>query len=200
MKKIFILFLIFISVSIFSLPQEIQNRIEFYEQQKPDYYGFVLRVADGDTFYIKWFTEINKAVRVKGIDTPETVHRNRGTEFWGFEASAYAKQVLKPGTLVRLVFEGTIIDPFGRLLAYVWYWNGEEWINYQKEMLMSGNAFVYHNYYFEYPNQYMDWQEYAMKRNLGMWSNLSKIQNDIVISKEDFANKKLWYRREFYGK
>lgn len=211
MKKIFLLLLISLSL-VSVVPQERHRAYIYteealhpknidlmvYVQNLPDYYGFVTRVADGDTFYVQWFSEEQMGIRVKGIDTPETVHRTRGVEHWGPEASEYAYRVLKPGTLVRLKFEGAITDPFGRLLAYVWYWDGYEWVNFQEEMLRTGNAFVYHDYRFEYPNEYMDFQQYAIDNRLGMWANPELIVNDVVTTREEFARRRLWYRREYY--
>lgn len=218
MKKLLLLLL---TIFLFSCEEEIQNigdipmtegiyeyqseplmpgEIDYlsYTGRMPDYYGFIVDLADGDTFYVDWFTEDKMGVRVKGIDTPETVDRRKPVQFWGPEASAYAKENLSVGTLVRLSFEGEITGPFGRLLAYVWYWNGEEWVNWQEEMLKTGNAFLYHDYEFEYPDLYLEWQQYAMENRLGMWSEPELIENEIVRTREEFAEEASWYRRRYY--
>jgi micrococcal nuclease len=172
--------------------------LSLYNQTMPDYYGYIIDTADGDTFYVDWFSEDKMGVRVKGIDTPETVDRRSDVQYWGPEASAYAKSILTPGTLVRLKFEGNITGPFGRLLAYVWYWNGQEWIYWNQQVLESGNAFVYIDYEFEYPNEYMEYQQYAIDNELGIWAHPELIENDVATSKEEFAEKKYWYRKNYY--
>lgn len=169
-----------------------------YDQSMPDYYGYIVAVADGDTFYVDWFSEDKMGIRVKGIDTPETVDRRKSVQHWGPEASKYAKEILHPGIFVRLKFEGNITGPFGRLLAYVWYWDGQRWIDWNRQILESGNAFVYIKYRFEYPNEYMMFQQYAIDNRLGMWANPELIENDVAMSRDEFAQKISWYRRNYY--
>jgi len=79
----------------------------------------VTRVIDGDTIV----TPLGK-VRFIGVDTPETVHPERGVEPWGMEASAFTKNLLPPGTRIRLVFDVQLKDKYGRLLAYVYLADG----------------------------------------------------------------------------
>ena len=161
----------------------------------PTYYGKIKSIADGDTFYIDFYSIKNQGIRCKGIDTPETKDRRKPIQYWGPEASAFAHERLKEGTIVRLEFEGDFTDPFGRLLAYVWYWNDakQEWINYQEEMLESGNAYVYWEYKFEYPENYMAWQMLAIQSGVGMWSHPELIQNDYAKDLEDMKKKASWF-------
>jgi micrococcal nuclease len=71
-------------------------------------------VADGDTITLR----NGQRVRLVQIDTPEVFF---GAECYGPQASATAKRLLPPGTLVRLFPEpaGDRVDDFGRLLRYV---------------------------------------------------------------------------------
>lgn len=172
--------------------------LSLYNYKMPDYYGLIISVIDGDTFYVDWFSENKMGIRVKGVDTPETVDRRKDVQYWGPEASVYAKEILQSGMLVRLKFEGNITGPFGRLLAYVWYWDGQEWIDWNRQVLESGNAFVYIKYRFEYPNEYMAFQQYAIDNKLGMWANPELIENDVAMSRDEFAQKISWYRRNYY--
>lgn len=172
--------------------------LSLYNQTMPDYYGLIVDVADGDTFYVDWFSEDKMGIRVKGVDTPETVDRRKEVQHWGPEASAYAKSILVPGTLVRLKFEGNITGPFGRLLAYVWYWNGQEWIYWNQQVLESGNAFVYIDYEFEYPNEFLEYQQVAIENEAGMWANPELIENTVATTREEFAEAESWYRRNYY--
>lgn len=79
----------------------------------------VTRVVDGDTIE----TPMGK-VRFIGMDTPETVHPDRGVEPWGPEASEFTKKLLPPGTPVTLKLDVQPKDHYGRLLAYVYMTDG----------------------------------------------------------------------------
>ncbi len=71
-------------------------------------------VADGDTVDLR----NGQKVRLVQIDTPEVYF---GTECYGPQASALTKQLLPPGTAVRLSVEPATdrMDDYGRLLRYV---------------------------------------------------------------------------------
>lgn len=167
----------------------VPSQIDFskYTGDMPDYYGKIVDVADGDTFYIDWFTEDKMGVRIKGIDTPETVDSRKSVQYWGPEASEYTKSILTPGTIIRLDFNGEITGPFGRLLAYVYYWDGE-WVYWNEQALRDGMAFVYANYEFAYVNEFLEYQAYAIERGNGMWAEPEKIENEVVRSLKEFFN------------
>jgi micrococcal nuclease len=78
----------------------------------------VTRVIDGDTIEVALDNEI-LAVRLIGIDTPETVHPTKPVECYGPAASRFTSGVLQ-GRPVRLEFDVERIDRYGRTLAYVW--------------------------------------------------------------------------------
>ncbi|MET0562541.1 MAG: thermonuclease family protein [Gaiellaceae bacterium] len=71
-------------------------------------------VADGDTLTLR----NGQRVRLVQIDTPEVYFR---PECYGRQASRATKQLLPPGTLVRLLPEPATdrLDQYGRLLRYV---------------------------------------------------------------------------------
>jgi len=160
----------------------------------PDYYGEIVDHRDGDTFVIDWFTEDRMAVRLKGLDTPETGAGRTTEQYWGAEASAYALTRLPAGTLVRLDFDGEITDPFGRLLAYVWYWDGGRWVSWNRELLEQGMAYVYKDYRFERPLEFLGYQARAIEERRGMWADPGRIENDVVRSAEELAARKKWFR------
>jgi len=79
----------------------------------------VVKVSDGDTATF----EVNGAkesTRLIGVDTPETVHPDKGVECYGPEAGDFTKSVLVPGSTVYLEFDAERRDRYDRLLAYVW--------------------------------------------------------------------------------
>ncbi len=80
----------------------------------------IIRVVDGDTIHVNLAGE-DVAVRMIGIDTPETVKPDSPVDCFGPDASDYAKESLT-GRSVTLEFDDSQgrTDRFGRTLAYVW--------------------------------------------------------------------------------
>ncbi len=76
--------------------------------------GRVDKVLDGDTIEVA-----GKKIRMLGVDTPESVHPTKPTEYLGPEASHFQKENLT-GKTVRLVQSpGVDVDKYGRTLRYV---------------------------------------------------------------------------------
>lgn len=81
--------------------------------------GQVKRVVDGDTLVAVIDGEEVK-VRFSGIDTPESVGDYKDNpEFYGPEASAYAKDLLS-GETIYLEEDVKPYDRYDRYLAYIW--------------------------------------------------------------------------------
>ena len=80
----------------------------------------VTRVVDGDTVRVLIEGQ-DTAVRLIGIDTPETVAPNHPVECAGPEASVYAEQLMS-GEDVFLELDASqgTYDKYNRILAYVW--------------------------------------------------------------------------------
>lgn len=78
----------------------------------------VVRVVDGDTVVVD-VGGTEEPVRLIGIDTPESVARDRPDECFGAEASARLESLLPPGTAVQLTRDVEPRDMYDRLLAYV---------------------------------------------------------------------------------
>jgi micrococcal nuclease len=79
----------------------------------------IVRVVDGDTV-VAHLPGGDEKVRLIGIDTPETVDPRKPVQCFGKEASDRTKQLLPPGTAVRLERDVEARDRYGRLLAYVY--------------------------------------------------------------------------------
>jgi micrococcal nuclease len=73
---------------------------------------------DGDTIDVE-IGGVDEHVRLIGIDTPESVARDRPVECFGPEAKARMAELLPAGTEVRLERDVEARDRYGRLLAYV---------------------------------------------------------------------------------
>ena len=83
-KQIKVLFLVFITISLFiscSNSQTIR----------------CTRVVDGDTIILS----NGERVRLIGVDTPETKHPRKPVEYYGKEATAFTKMMVE-GKVIRL--------------------------------------------------------------------------------------------------
>ncbi len=97
--------------------------------------AFVVTVLDGDTILVRVGYEKAK-VRLIGIDTPESVHRDESKNTReGKIASQRLKGYLE-GKHVKLEFDKEKQDKYNRWLAYVYL--GDEMIN--RELLIAGLA------------------------------------------------------------
>jgi micrococcal nuclease len=88
----------------------------------------VVRVVDGDTLVARLAGQ-EEDVRLIGIDTPETVKPNAPVDCFGPEASRRTKELLPPGTPIRLERDVEGRDHYGRLLAYVYRVDDATFVN-----------------------------------------------------------------------
>jgi len=99
------------------------------------YRARVVDVVDGDTIVVAYADGTRDTVRLLGVDTPETVHRDRPVECFGPEASAFTNGRLA-GRVVTLERDAQLRDQYGRLLAYVHVEGG----HFNAELLRAGYA------------------------------------------------------------
>lgn len=111
------LFLVFsISVLFFSCTRNRRNENNRNHIHQELRFFTIKKFVDGDTFWVDDKTQKGKKIRLIGIDTPENQARfGKTEEFFGDEASAYTKRILK-NKKVRLEYDK--YDSFGRTLAY----------------------------------------------------------------------------------
>jgi micrococcal nuclease len=102
----------------------------------------VVRIVDGDTIVAR-VDGTDERVRMIGIDTPESVKQDSPVECFGPEASQHLKELIPPGTAVRLELDVEPRDKYDRLLAYVFRGDDELFVN--RAMVADGYAesFVY---------------------------------------------------------
>lgn len=81
--------------------------------------GIVTGVVDGDTVDVR-INGTTERVRLIGVDTPESVARDRPVQCFGVEASAHTSSLIPAGTRVRLERDEVARDRYGRLLAYIY--------------------------------------------------------------------------------
>jgi len=123
----------------------------------------VPRVVDGDTIDISPSVEGRSRVRLIGMDTPEIYF---GTQPYGQEASAFAKRELD-GQEVKLELDVQKIDPYGRLLAYVYLPDGSM---FNETLLREGYAQVAtFPPNVKYVDRFLEAQREARTANRGLW-------------------------------
>jgi micrococcal nuclease len=123
----------------------------------------VTRVVDGDTIDISPSVEDRSRVRLIGMDTPE-VHF--GTQPYGPEASAFTKRELEDEQ-VGLELDVQKIDPYGRLLAYVYLPDGQM---FNEKILEEGYAQVAtFPPNVKYQERFLEAQREAREANRGLW-------------------------------
>ena len=79
----------------------------------------VERVVDGDTLRVRLGGR-REAVRLIGIDTPESVKPRTPVQCFAKEAAARLAALVPPGAKVRVERDVEARDHFGRLLGYVY--------------------------------------------------------------------------------
>ena len=123
----------------------------------------VTRVVDGDTVEISPPVEGLSTVRLIGMDTPEVYF---GTQPYGSEASAFAKRELD-GEQVGLELDVQKIDPYGRVLAYVYLPDGTM---FNETLLREGYAQVAtFPPNVKYQDRFLEAQREARAANRGLW-------------------------------
>jgi micrococcal nuclease len=98
----------------------------------------VVSSADGDTINVQSKKGIY-AIRMIGIDTPETHYFGHSQGKWGDVAASRMEELLPAGTEVTLELSPSICDMYGRVLAHVF--KGKMHVN--KEMVAEGLAVNY---------------------------------------------------------
>jgi len=100
----------------------------------------VLKVVDGDTIKVEYRGK-TETIRLIGVDTPETVYPNKPVEYFGKEASAFTKNLLR-GEQVYLRFGNEERGKYGRLLAYVFRAPDGLFVNLEIVRQVYGHAYV----------------------------------------------------------
>lgn len=122
----------------------------------------VTRIVDGDTLVL---SELG-TVRLIGVDTPETVDPRRPVEEFGRQSSAFLAG-LALGKTVRVEYDQTRRDRYGRTLAYLYLSDGT-FVN--KEIVRLGYGHAYVKYPFKYMEEFQVAGREAQRNRLGLWA------------------------------
>jgi micrococcal nuclease len=125
----------------------------------------VTKVVDGDTIHTG-----KTKVRLKCVDTPETVDTHKPVQCYGPEASRFATQSLL-GRRIRLEFDPKDAknghrDFFGRTLAYVYL---EDGTLFNLEIVRQGYGRTMPRYPCSRKNEFRRVEAEAREANRGLW-------------------------------
>ena len=105
----------------------------------------ITKILDGDTLKVTLTNGFIITVRLLLIDSPEYKKAKVDQQLYGYEATKFAEEVLKIGSIVFLEFEGDVVkDKYDRHLAYLWYQDKDtdNYLLYNEEVVKVGLAKV----------------------------------------------------------
>ena len=140
---------------------------------------------DGDTAKFEMNDEI-VTVRFLGIDTPETVHKQKEEQPYGKEASNFTKDRLENAKTIEIEYDSKSleIDKYNRILAWIWVDN----ILLQEELVSNGLAKTYmlqNNY--KYAGQLQLAESEAKSEKIGIWSDELEENDKEENSKDEYS-------------
>lgn len=136
----------------------------------------VLSVLDGDTITIEYY-EQSETVELIGVDTPETAHPTKPSEFFAREAAEFTRNLLI-GESVYLRFWNEARDEDNRLLAYVFRAPDGLFVNLELLRQGYGQAYKIPHEHAEWFRQWEDWARHCGK---GLWGGTA---SDLVLEDE----------------
>ncbi len=126
----------------------------------------VVSIGDGDTLRIRQSGQVT-TIRLACVDAPE-----RAQSPWGQQSTSRLKQLLPPGTAVRV--REITRDRYGRTVAELYV--GKQSVNLQ--LVKDGQAVVYRQYLegcAATKDQYLQAEAQARKQRLGFWNQQSPV-------------------------
>ncbi|MEQ6389216.1 thermonuclease family protein [Bacillaceae bacterium S4-13-58] len=145
------------------LPPKEADTIE--SQQPEQDTAVVTRIIDGDTIEVN-LNGNTVDVRLLLIDTPESVHPDQPVERYGLKVSRFS-EIYLIRKIVQLEYDGPRLDPYGRILAYLWV-DGQNFNQILLEEGLANIAYVFNPPY-KYYDHFLRAQEKAKEERKGMW-------------------------------
>jgi micrococcal nuclease len=136
--------------------------------------GRVLRVVDGDTLRVALDGK-TVAIRLIGINAPESVTRLREGECYGREALEALEHLLLSSSQISLVSDESQqdMDRYGRLLRYVYLEDG----TFVNEWLVANGFAVEYTYDrpYEFQARFREVQHVAVSEQRGLWRDCDRL-------------------------
>lgn len=145
--------------------------------------GIVITVYDGDTVKVRFKGGIEKKVRLIGVDAPEIKDQEDEDAFFAHLARRFSFYHLYQKR-VKLTYDLTLVDSYGRVLAYIW----KDGFLFNDFIIREGfaSAFLVFPLRMDYEKRFRDSEEYARKEGKGLWRegdfpqiNLSEVRDCI---------------------
>jgi len=220
MRKIFYLFLLYISFTVSLWSQQKDSTISVRTDSSLIIGEYTIsKVIDGDTFR---FEGLDKSTRLLGIDTEETfkdsqaqqksfelsrnwleeynkVQSDEKTSFpikinspFGYETWMWTKDFVKDVLSVRLEKDDSlrVLDTYGRYLSYVILKFNDKELNYNVECVRQG----YSPYYNKYGNSKRFHKEFLEAQNFARENKLG-IWNSDNFSYPDYEQRIQWWNK-----
>ena len=129
--------------------------------------GTVVRVSDGDTATIRFADGVERRVRFIGVDAPEMDDPREDVAFRAFLSKRFTSHHLY-GRNIRLTYDFSPLDEYGRVLAYVW---PEKEKLFNDFIIRQGFAAAFLKYPFrkDYQESFRAAEAEARKENRGFW-------------------------------
>ena len=141
------------------------------EQESKRQVGFfaVMKISDGDTFWIYKENGEGEKIRLIGVDAPESRKAfKKEVGFYGKESKEFLTNLLN-GRKVKLDYDINRTDQYGRTLAYVYLEDGT-FLNaelvrqgYARVMTIPPNV--------KYADLFVKLEREARENNRGLWRN-----------------------------
>ena len=141
--------------------------------------GVVTAVYDGDTIKVQFSDGSSRRVRLIGVDTPELNDSREKVALWAHLAKRFSFFYLY-GKKVRLTYDQTRLDQYGRTLAYIWRDEGEL---FNEFIIREGFAFAFLAFPFraDYQEHFREAQREACQGGKGLWH---KGEPEVIFSAE----------------
>jgi micrococcal nuclease len=135
------------------------------------------RVVDGDTLVIEVEGQ-SVRIRLKGVDTPESVHPSKPVEAFAKEASAFTEQLVE-GRHVLLHYERERpeTDRYGRVLGYVY--RVSDGLDLNAEIIRRGYGHAYTRYPFRRMEEFRALERTARRRRAGLWADPAAAEQEL---------------------
>jgi micrococcal nuclease len=134
---------------------------------EPSDSGLVVAVYDGDSLKVRLADGSEQRVRLIGVDTPELTDSREEVALWAHLARRFSFYYLY-GKKVRLGYDQTRLDKYGRTLAYVWT---EAEKLYNEFIIRRGFGYAYFAFPFrsDYQKLFREAQLEARREKRGFW-------------------------------
>ena len=141
------------------------------ECDKPENQAYANAIKDGDTIQLSGLYEGADTVRYIGVNAPET----KTNQCWSHEAEKELSSMTPHGKPICLLRDTNSApkDQYGRLLRYVFFHNGNQWVMQNARLVRMGSARAFHKYLDgkDYKWEIKNAEKDAMKELQGGWAN-----------------------------